>query len=123
MRVFIIVTHPPYGGETVRSALRIARRLAQDPQVELAVFLMADAVYCARRSEAHAEGLYNPGLSLSYSAPQMLAALSGTAEIFACGTCMGERGFKEDELLDGVGVGTLDLLADYAARADRLLTF
>jgi sulfur relay (sulfurtransferase) complex TusBCD TusD component (DsrE family) len=36
---------------------------------------------------------------------------------------MGERDFKEDELLDGVAVGTMDVIAEYTARADRVLTF
>jgi uncharacterized protein involved in oxidation of intracellular sulfur len=123
MRVFIIVTHPPYGNETTRSALRVARRLVKNPDTELALFLMADAVYCARKGEAHAEGVYDPNLGHTYSAPQMLAAVLDAAEIFACGTCMGERDFKEDELLDGVAVGTMDVIAEYTARADRVLTF
>jgi len=123
MRVFIVVTHPPYGNETTRSALRVARRLVKDPDTELALFLMADAVYCARKGEAHAEGVYNPELGLVYSAPQMLAAIGDEAEVFACGTCMGERGFKEDELLEGVHMGTLDVIAEYTAKADKVLTF
>ncbi len=123
MRVFIIVTHPPYGNETTRSALRVARRLVKNPDTELALFLMADAVYCARKGEAHAEGVYDPNLGHTYSAPQMLAAILDVAEVFACGTCMGERDFKEDALLDGVHVGTMDVIAEYTARADRVLTF
>jgi uncharacterized protein involved in oxidation of intracellular sulfur len=123
MRVFIVITHPPYGNENTRSALRIARRLRKNPDAEVALFLMADAVYCARKGEAHAEGVYHPELGLAYSAPQMLAVIMDTAEVFACGTCMGEREMPEDELLEGVVVGTMDVIADYTARADRVLTF
>jgi len=123
MRVFIIVTHPPYGNETTRSALRIARRLRKNPDVEVALFLMADSVYCARKGEAWAEGVYDTTLGHAYSAPQMLAVIKDTAEVFACGTCMGERDFREDELLDGIHVGTMDVIAEYTAGADKVLTF
>ncbi|HUT98904.1 MAG TPA: DsrE family protein [bacterium] len=123
MRVFIIVTHPPYGNETTRSALRVARRLRKIPDIELALFLMADSVYCARKGEAYAEGVYDPELGHTYSAPQMLAVIKDNAEVFACGTCMGERDFKEDELIEDIAIGTLDVIAEYTAKADKVLTF
>jgi uncharacterized protein involved in oxidation of intracellular sulfur len=123
MRVFIIVTHPPYGNETTRSALRVARRMRKNPDADVAMFLMADAVYCARRGEKYAEGVYNPELGHTYSAPQMLAVIMDTAEVFACGTCMGERNMPEDELLEGIAIGTMDVIAEYTEKADKVLCF
>lgn len=123
MRVFIIVTNPPYGNETTRSALRIARRLRKNPDTEIGMFLMADAVYCARKGEAYAEGVYSDEFGHTYSAPRMLAAILDSADVFACGTCMGERDMKENELIEGVEIGTMDILAEYTEKADRVLCF
>ncbi|MCK4593090.1 DsrE family protein [bacterium] len=123
MRIFIIVTNPPYGNETTRSALRIARRMWKNPDTKIAIFLMADSVYCARKGEKFAEGVYSDELGHTFSAPRMLAAIMDTAEVFACGTCMGERNMKENELIECVEIGTMDILAEYTKKADRVLCF
>ena len=122
MRVFIICTNPPYGNETTRSALRIARRLLKEPGVELSIFLMAEAVYCACSKAEYANGSYGELEAQTFSAPQLVSLILEKATIYACGTCMGERGLQDGDMLEGIQKGTMDILNDETAAADKVLT-
>ncbi len=59
MNVLVILNDPPYGTERSYNGLRLALSLAKAPQVELRVFLMADAVRCAQRGQQTPAGYYN----------------------------------------------------------------
>ena len=49
MRALIILNDPPYGTERDYNALRLAHALLKkEPQTEVTVFLMADAVVAAK---------------------------------------------------------------------------
>lgn len=123
MKYFLLLTEHPYGNETTRSALRTARRLSSDPQAQVGLFLMADAVYCAHTGGEYAEGSYGELEAQRYSAPQFIEILLQRAEVYACGTCMGERDLSLDDMLGGVEKGTMDLLNESLAAADKVLTF
>jgi uncharacterized protein involved in oxidation of intracellular sulfur len=72
MKILFILNDPPYGTEPCYNALRLANALLKmDPAAEVTVFLMADAVSCAQRSEdtrwllqsrAHVEALRDGAL-------------------------------------------------------------
>ena len=60
MKALIILNDPPYGTERCYNALRLAHALLKnDPQTEVTVFLMADAVIAVRKGQKTPNGYYN----------------------------------------------------------------
>ena len=60
MKTLIIINDPPYGTERVYNALRLAHALQKkEPEHEVTVFLMADAVTAAKAGQKTPEGYYN----------------------------------------------------------------
>jgi uncharacterized protein involved in oxidation of intracellular sulfur len=117
MNVVVILNDPPYGSERSYNGLRLAIALAkQEPSAAITVFLMADAVLCAKRGQKTPDGYYN--------IERMLKRFSiGSHRVLMCGTCMDARGLTEAELVDGAQRSTMDELAKATAGADKLLVF
>ena len=60
MRYLFVLNDPPYGTERSYNGLRLANSLLKtDEGAELSVFLMADAVLCAKAGQQTPEGYYN----------------------------------------------------------------
>ncbi len=60
MRTLLVINDAPYGSEKAYNALRLAMALQTQPsEVEVRVFLMADAVSCALPSQKTPSGYYN----------------------------------------------------------------
>ena len=60
MKYLLILNDPPYGTERSYNGLRLANNLLKtDESAELSVFLMADAVFCAKAGQKTPEGYYN----------------------------------------------------------------
>ena len=61
--ILVILNDPPYGTERSYNGLRLALNLAKKPQVQLRIFLMADAVACVLNRPLpelrRASGLYH----------------------------------------------------------------
>jgi len=114
MKTLILLNDPPYGTERSFNGLRLAKALV-DAGVDVVVFLMADAVACAKRGQRVPNGYY--------SIERMLKPISRAGEVLLCGTCMDARGLSEDELVDGVRRSTMDELARNTIEADRTLVF
>jgi uncharacterized protein involved in oxidation of intracellular sulfur len=56
----ILLNDPPYGTERSFNGLRMAHALAKhDAEAEITVFLMADAVFCAKAGQKTPDGFYN----------------------------------------------------------------
>ena len=116
MNALLILNDPPYGTERSYNGLRLALALAKVPDVRLRVFLMADAVACARRGQSTPDGFYN--------IERMLKGLVGRGvAISACGTCLDARGLTEGDLADGIHRSSMAELAEWAIAADRVVTF
>lgn len=116
MNVLIILNDPPYGTERSYNGLRLARQLGQNEDVTLRMFLMADAVACAKDGQTTPNGYYNVGRMVR-------AVVRKGADVGACGTCMDARGLGDDELLDGVHRSTMDELGSWTIEADKVVTF
>ena len=114
MEILLIVNDPPYGSERSFNALRLAKTLGQQGN-RVSVFLMADAVSCAKRGQQVPQGFYSIEL--------MLGAVMRRGDVLLCGTCLDARGLKDDELLDGAQRSTMDELATRTTSADRVLVF
>jgi uncharacterized protein involved in oxidation of intracellular sulfur len=114
-QVLFIVNDAPYGNERAYNALRLAGALSGKEDVQVRLFLMADAVACAKVGQKVPEGYYNLQL--------MLGKVLRKGEVALCGTCMDARGLRDEELLEGTRRSTLAQLADWTAEADKVLVF
>ncbi|HQY10302.1 MAG: DsrE family protein [Burkholderiales bacterium] len=110
-----IVNDAPYGNERAYNALRLAGALASREGQAVRLFLMADAVTCAKSGQKVPEGYYNVQL--------MLGKVIRKGEVGLCGTCMDARGLRDEELIEGARRGSLAQLADWTAEADKVLVF
>ncbi|HEY1168594.1 MAG TPA: DsrE family protein [Candidatus Limnocylindrales bacterium] len=116
MTVLLILNDPPYGTERSYNGLRLALALAKIEGSEVRVFLMGDAIGCAKRDQKTPEGYYN--------LERMLKGLTAKAiPIGACGTCMDARGYAETELTDGVHRSSMAELATWTTECERVLVF
>ena len=63
MQVLLILNDGPYGTERSYNGLRLALALAlaKMPDTKVRVFLMADAVACAKPGQSTPDGYYNVG--------------------------------------------------------------
>ena len=60
MNILLVLNDPPYGTERSFNGLRMAHALAKnDGEGEVTVFLMADAVLCAKAGQKTPDGYYN----------------------------------------------------------------
>lgn len=110
-----IINDAPYGSERAYNALRLAGALAGKDDQQVRLFLLADAVGCAKTGQKVPEGFYNVQL--------MLGKVLRKGEVALCGTCMDARGLTEPELIEGAKRSTLAQLADWTAEADKVLVF
>lgn len=110
-----ILNDAPYGNERAYNGLRLAGALAAKENQSVRLFLMADAVGCAKSGQKVPEGYYNVQI--------MLGKVARKGEVGLCGTCMDARGVRDDELIDGTRRGTLAQLADWTAESDKVLVF
>lgn len=106
MNILFILNDPPYGTEICYNALRLAIALVKaDPEIQLTVFLMADAVTATRRGQKTPDGYYNLERMIKRVA-------KGNGHVLLCGTCMDARGLEIEEMLDGAQRSTMDELAE-----------
>lgn len=113
MNTLFILNDAPYGSERSYNALRLARALGKMEGETVRVFLIGDAVACARNGQKVPDGYYNAG--------DMVSMVGG--EVGLCGTCMDARGLSEDQVVEGARRSTLKELAEWTAAADKVLVF
>jgi uncharacterized protein involved in oxidation of intracellular sulfur len=117
MRVLLILNDPPYGTERCYNGLRLANGVVkQDPEAEVAVFLLGDAVACGKQGQKTPDGYYNVERMLKRFA-------SGRHRILVCGSCMDARGLTEAELMAGARRSSMDELTTATLQADKVLVF
>lgn len=116
MKYLIILNDAPYGTERSYNGLRIARSLLKTGEAEIKIFLIGDAVACAKNGQKVQQGFYNISDMLG-----MVAHHGG--EIGACGSCLDARGIATDELIDGVSRSTMDQVTTWTQLADKVIVF
>ena len=114
--ILFILNEAPYGSERAYNALRLAGALAAREGEQVRVFLLADAVGCARAGQKVPEGYYNIQLMLG-------RVVRNNADVGVCGTCMDARGVTNQDLIPGSRRGTMDELAAATVSADKVLVF
>jgi uncharacterized protein involved in oxidation of intracellular sulfur len=116
MKVLLILNDGPYGTERSYNGLRLALALAKTADTTVRVFLMADAIACAKSGQSTPEGFYNIG--------RMLKGLTGRGvEVGTCGSCMDARGYADADLAEGICRSSMTQLAAWTLEADRVVTF
>ena len=108
-----ILNDAPYGNERAYNALRLAAAVAGKDDQQVRLFLMADAVACAKSGQKVPAGYYNVQI--------MLGKVLRNGEVALCGTCMDARGLREEEVIEGARRSTLGQLAEWTIEADKVL--
>lgn len=117
MKTLIIINDAPYGSERPYNAMRLALQLGKDyPEMELTVFLMADAVSCAISGQKTPNGYYNMERMLD-----LLHTHGG--RLLLCGSCMDARGITSLSLVEGAVQSTMAELAGLTVTSDKVLNF
>lgn len=117
MKILIILNDPPYGTERSYNALRLALALLKGEHADnITLFLLGDAVLCAKTGQTTPDGYYN-------LERMVRRVLSAKGLVLLCGTCMDARGLGESDMLDGAERSTMDELAATTHAADSVLVF
>ena len=114
MKILIILNDPPYGTERSYNGLRLAKSLNKKSD-EITIFLIADAVICAKAGQKVPQGFYNIEL--------MLKSVIRNGQVLLCGTCMDARGLADNEILRGAQRSTMQALSEHTINSDKTLVF
>jgi len=116
LKILMILNDPPYGTERNFNGLRLATNLLKmDRNLELIVFLMADAVNCAKSGQQTPDGYYN--------LERMLKPVIRNGRVLLCGSCMDTRALLVTETLEGCQRSDMDELTSLTLEADKVLVF
>ncbi len=116
MMILMVLNDQPYGTERSYNGLRLANNLLRmDENLDLTVFLLGDAVFCAKHGQKTPDGFYN--------IERMLKPVTRKGRVLLCGTCMDTRGLRDEEILDGCKKSTMDELTSLSLEADKVLVF
>jgi uncharacterized protein involved in oxidation of intracellular sulfur len=116
MRILMILNEPPYGNERSYNGLRLAGSLARQSDTQLKVFLIGDAVSCAKAGQKVPQGFYNVQTMLG-------AVLRHAGVIGVCGSCLDARGIRDQELIEGVKRSSMEELTAWTLEADKVISF
>ncbi len=117
MKILILINDAPYGSEKAYNAMRLAMTLQKEhAEVELRIFLMADAVTCALPNQITPQGYYN--LERMFK-----SVIAKGAQVKACGSCCEARGIKGLTLIEGVEISTMSQLTQWVVDSDKVVTF
>lgn len=114
--MLIIINDQPYGTERSYNGLRLALALQMhEAAPEVMVFLMADAVACAKSGQVTPDGFYN--------IERMLKSVLKRGRVLMCGSCLDARGLAEGDLVSGCERSTMDELTQLTIDSDGVLVF
>lgn len=116
MKHLMILNDAPYGTERSYNGLRLARTLLKTGNAEVRIFLIGDAVACAKSGQKVPQGYYNIGDMLG-----MVARNGGTVGV--CGSCIDARGIAAEDLVEGASRSTMDQLTEWTQWADKVIVF
>lgn len=116
MKTLFILNEPAYGNERSYNGLRLALSLCKTEGQEVRVFLMGDAVTCAKTPQTTPDGYYN--------LERMLKGLEPNGvQVGCCGTCLDARGMTNDALAEPARSSTLAEFTEWTIWADKVVTF
>ncbi|MFO8053989.1 MAG: DsrE family protein [Bacteroidales bacterium] len=117
MKVLIIINDAPYGTEKAYNALRLANQTGKDHQdIEVRIFLMADAASCAIANQKTPNGYYNIERMLKL-------AIKKGAKVKICGSCADARGLKDVPLIEGTEISSMPEFTNWVVDSDKVVNF
>ncbi len=117
MKILIIINDAPYGSEKAYNAMRIANQLGKEhSEVEVRIFLMADAATCAIANQNTSTGYYNIERMLKL-------ALTKGVKVKICGSCADARGLESVPLIEGTEISNMAELTNWVVDSDKVLVF
>lgn len=117
-KILIIINDAPYGTEKAYNALRMAMTLQKEhsENVEVKIFLLADAVFCGLPSQNTPNGYY--------SIERMLkSVIQKGGEVKSCGGCSEARGIANLQFIEGVQLSNMKEFAQWTVECDKVLSF
>lgn len=116
MKMLFILNDLPYGNERSHNALRLALNLQKvEKRADLTVFLIGDAVYCAKKGQSTHTGYYN--------IERILKSLLHKGKVLLNGSDMDSRGLTEKDMVDHIRRSNLNELAVLTISTDKVLVF
>ncbi|GAB1372249.1 DsrE/F sulfur relay family protein YchN [Candidatus Kapaibacterium sp.] len=113
----LVINDAPYGNEKAYNALRLAMQLQKDyTDVEIRIFLMADAAFCAIADTETPNGYYNIERMIK-------SILAKGGKIKACGTCGVARGVFNAPLIEGVERSNMAEYTAWVYESDKVINF
>ena len=117
-KILIIIQDAPYGSEKAYNALRMAMTLQkqQGDQVDIHIFLLADAVFCGLPNQNTPDGFYNIERMLK-------SVIQKGGKVKSCGGCSEARGITNLPLIEGVELSNMVEFSQWTFECDKVLTF
>ncbi|RLD66429.1 MAG: hypothetical protein DRI84_04790 [Bacteroidetes bacterium] len=117
-KILIIINDAPYGTEKAYNALRMAITLQKEhgDRVEIAIFLLADAVFCGLPNQKTPNGFYNIERMLK-------VVIRNGGKLKSCGGCSEARGIDKIDFIEGVELSNMKEFAQWTVDSDKVLTF
>lgn len=117
-KILIIINEAPYGTEKAYNALRMAMTLQKQhgKEVEINIFLLADAVFCAIPGQNTPNGFYN-------IEKMICSVLSHGGKIKCCTSCAEARGIFNISLIEGVEKSNMQEFALWTLESNKILNF
>jgi len=117
MKILIIINDAPYGTEKAYNSLRMAMTIQKEnAEVEIKIFLLADAVFCALPNQKTPNGYYNIERMLK-------SVVQKGGEIKACGGCSEARGIDTLEFIEGVQLSNMKEFAQWTTDCEKVISF
>ena len=115
-KILIIINDAPYGTEKAYNALRMAKTLQKEHNVDVKIFLLADAVTCGLPNQKTPNGYYNIEKMLKL-------VIKRGAEVKSCGGCSEARGIDKIKFIEGVELSNMKEFAQWTVDCDKVLVF
>ena len=116
MKSLFVLNDAPYGTERSYNGLRLAGALGKSAENEVRVFLIGDAVTCAKAGQKVPQGFYNIELMVN-------RVIRGKGQVGLCGSCMDARGIAVTEIVEGSHRSSMEELAQWTQWADKVVVF
>jgi uncharacterized protein involved in oxidation of intracellular sulfur len=117
-KILIIINDATYGTEKAYNALRMAMALQKEysEDVEVRIFLLADAVFCGLPNQNTPTGYYNIERMLK-------SVIQHGGEVRSCGGCSQARGIEQVKLIEGIQLSNMKEFAQWTVECNKVLTF
>jgi tRNA 2-thiouridine synthesizing protein D len=120
-KITVIVGEPPYGTERLYTALRfVIAATHQGHSVNL--FLFEDAVFAPKKGQKPQEFPIKDE-KMPRVEQLLKAAISEGVKVLMCGVCSSERAVSENEIIEGVKIGSMKDLVNWVLESDKVVTF